>query len=195
MSRVLPIQPPLDFKPQNWTKFQQDDLRRMWQDIAAFINQGGAGATGGGMLSVLDFPGADAGQKIANVINALPTTGGIVDARALAGSQNISQNVFQNLSGKPITILFGAAQFHVTVPQVISLANNIGLQGTGCSGDTGTTDLTQTTFLWDGANGGTVFTYDRARDCAAERFNIVPGTGTIGIGIRLDHISAGSVIT
>jgi len=39
LPRLLPMQPPVDFKPQNWTKMQQDDLRRIWQDIAAYVNR------------------------------------------------------------------------------------------------------------------------------------------------------------
>jgi len=40
MSRILPIQPPIIFRqPHIWTKEQQDDLIRMWQDMATYLNR------------------------------------------------------------------------------------------------------------------------------------------------------------
>jgi|SRR5215831_2697748 len=38
MSRVLPIQPPILVRSKVWSKDQQDDLVRIWQDLTRFIN-------------------------------------------------------------------------------------------------------------------------------------------------------------
>jgi hypothetical protein len=51
------------------------------------------------------FPGADAGAKIAAAIADLPATGGTVDARGLVGAQAASATIALN---KPVTLLLGA---------------------------------------------------------------------------------------
>jgi hypothetical protein len=70
------------------------------------------------------FPGANAGEKIAAAIADLPSTGGTVDARGLEGPQTISQNVFAGVT-KPVRLLLGAASagspYTLTAGQVITV--------------------------------------------------------------------------
>jgi parallel beta-helix repeat protein len=54
------------------------------------------------------FPGADAGAKIAAAIADLPSTGGTVDARGLEGAQNVSTPLVIN---KPVRLLLGSATY------------------------------------------------------------------------------------
>ncbi|MCK4548077.1 MAG: right-handed parallel beta-helix repeat-containing protein [Candidatus Eisenbacteria sp.] len=64
------------------------------------------------------FPGDDAGQKIAAAIADLPTEGGIVDARGFSGEQWIQQNIFAGV-GKRVTLYLGAATYNIATGQVI----------------------------------------------------------------------------
>lgn len=58
------------------------------------------------------FPGADAGAKIANAAAALPSGGGIVDARGFQGAQTISTAI--TLPASSVQLLLGAATFTYT---------------------------------------------------------------------------------
>ena len=66
------------------------------------------------------FPGANAGEKIKNCINALPDTiGGICDARGFQGTQTIDivdPTLTVGSATKPVTLLLGAATFNTTKP-------------------------------------------------------------------------------
>lgn len=137
------------------------------------------------------FPGVDASVKIANAIASLPSTGGIVDARGFTGTQTFSTNPFAGIPNVffPLTVLFNSATFHVQTTMRILQGGCIRLLGTSGGGDI----QTGTTFKWDGANGGTVLFFDTTRDSSVENVNIIPGTGTIGIGILSDRVNpAGS---
>lgn len=57
------------------------------------------------------FPGADAGEKISAAISDLPAAGGVVDARALTGSQIVSGNPFPAGGIAPVTVLLGAGTY------------------------------------------------------------------------------------
>lgn len=57
------------------------------------------------------FTGATADVQILNCINALPSTGGIADARKITGAQTIASNFFTT---KPVTVLLGVATFTET---------------------------------------------------------------------------------
>jgi len=189
MSRILPIQPPHPFPPGVWKKDQEESLRRIWQDIAAFLrSQGGAG-TGSGLIDATTFPGANAGEQMGNAIVSLPSTGGIIDARGFTGSQFITSNMFAGVT-VPFTLLLGAAQFHVTVTQTLQGRHNCQILGVSGAGDTSTAGV-MTTFIWDGAASGTVFFFDYCRDSFFEHFCIIPGTGTIGIATRIDDTVGG----
>jgi len=133
------------------------------------------------------FAGANAGVKIVAAIADLPSTGGIVDCRGLEGTQTLAQNIFAGLSNRPIRFLCGATQFHVQVTQTISLQEQVRLIGTDIFSD-GATNY-QTSFIWDGTSGGTVLLLDCVRDSIIEGLAILPGSGTVGIGIRIDHVS------
>lgn len=87
-----------------------------------------------------DFPGADAGAKIANAIGTLPSTGGTVDARGLQGAQTISSDIFSGVT-KPGMLLVGASTFTVTATQ--NIPSNWTILGIG---------YTQSVFL-DGITG------------------------------------------
>ncbi|MBI3933488.1 MAG: hypothetical protein HY316_02270 [Acidobacteria bacterium] len=58
------------------------------------------------------FPGADAGAKIAAAIADLPSTGGTVDARGLEGAQTLSSDILTGVT-KPLLLLLGAATYTV----------------------------------------------------------------------------------
>jgi len=61
------------------------------------------------------FPGANAGAKIAACIADLPATGGTADARGFEGAQTIARDIF-NGAVKPVTLLLGATTFIWTAP-------------------------------------------------------------------------------
>src|SRR5205807_9949482 len=63
-------------------------------------------------LLVTDFPGNDAGAKIAGCIAALPSGGGVCDARGLTGNQTISSLTIT----KPLSLLLVAANYSLTGP-------------------------------------------------------------------------------
>ena len=65
------------------------------------------------------FPGLNAGAKIAAAIADLPSVGGTVDARSLIGYQEVSANIFNGVT-KPVTLLLGAATFNASVDTVIT---------------------------------------------------------------------------
>jgi hypothetical protein len=56
------------------------------------------------------FPGSTADAQIAAALAALPSTGGIVDARGLTGAQSCSANPFASYTGSGV-LLLGAATF------------------------------------------------------------------------------------
>src|SRR5262249_12028967 len=137
------------------------------------------------------FSGANAGAKIITAIADLPTTGGIVDARGFEGNQVIDSNICSGMSAtKQVTLLLGHANFTTTVTQNCVSAAGVRIIGTSPSGDSIIgLSYPGTKFTWNGSNDGTVLLLDRVRDSQFENFSIVPGTGTIGIGIRIDHVS------
>jgi hypothetical protein len=135
------------------------------------------------------FPGSNAGAQIANAIADLPASGGVVDATGLEGTQNVTQNMFASLGNKPLCLKLGACQLHLTVSQMISAQYNIHIQGMSPGGDTASNPNQSTQLVWDGSNGGTALILDRVRDSLFENFGVRAGTGTLGIGIQIDHVS------
>ncbi|MBI1746951.1 MAG: hypothetical protein HYR55_10235 [Acidobacteria bacterium] len=77
------------------------------------------------------FPGANAGEKIKNCINALPSTGGICDARGFEGTQTLAVDptLMVGTATKPVTLLLGAVTFTTTKP--ITLAKGSQIIGLG----------------------------------------------------------------
>jgi hypothetical protein len=53
------------------------------------------------------FPGADAGEKIANCVAALPAQGGVCDARELSGPQSAASSFTVGGPSKPVQLLLG----------------------------------------------------------------------------------------
>lgn len=110
-----------------------------------------------------DYPGANAGAKIANAIAALPATGGTVDARGLEGSQTIATDIFTGVT-KGVSLLLGGGTFNfsasTTIPNNISI---LSYQGAVLAPAVATT-LTL---------NGSVFATDNA---------IIGGAGTVTIG-------------
>jgi len=101
------------------------------------------------------FPGADAGAKIAAAIADLPATGGTVDARGLEGTQAISTDIFAGVT-KPGTLLLGSANFSVTATQNVPSHWTIRGQHAPVLG----IDPPEgTVFTWAGAINSTVLRY------------------------------------
>src|SRR5215469_14705636 len=59
------------------------------------------------------FKGADAGEKISRCIAALPSTGGICDARNFSGEQRSSAGFTVGGPGKPVELMLGAITLNV----------------------------------------------------------------------------------
>jgi hypothetical protein len=59
------------------------------------------------------FPGADAGEKIARCLAALPEQGGICDARELSGRQHVAQGFTVGERGKPVELMLGPVTLSV----------------------------------------------------------------------------------
>jgi hypothetical protein len=67
------------------------------------------------------YPGGDALAKIANLIKALPLTGGCVDAHGLTGIQHGATTVVVD---RPVMLLLGAVQIQVIAsPAFVVQAN------------------------------------------------------------------------
>lgn len=86
----------------------------------------------GAVYSIEDYAGANAGEKIAAAIDALPSTGGVIDATGLTGTQTFGSDIFASRS-KPFVLRLGNATFETTVSSyTLSLGSNqhIELSGT-----------------------------------------------------------------
>ncbi|MBI3894476.1 MAG: hypothetical protein HY313_00955 [Acidobacteria bacterium] len=68
------------------------------------------------------FPGANAGAKIAAAIADLPSTGGTVDARGFEATQTVAQNIFSGVT-KPVNLHLGCATYQISAVQAIATAN------------------------------------------------------------------------
>jgi len=188
MSRILPIQPPHPFPPGVWKKDQEESLRRIWQDIAAFLR--GSGGGGGGVSGVIDaatLPGNDASAQLIAAVDSLPSSGGIISGLGFGAEAQLSQNIFSTLANKPVTFLFGATRFHTLVQQTIRYQAQLQILGTNIFSNASLNY--QSCFQWDGPSGGTVFLFDCSRDCVMDGIGVEQGLNSIGIGIRIDHAS------
>lgn len=81
-----------------------------------------------GTLYASQFPGADAGAKIAACVAALPERGGTCDARGLSGAQSISAGISVPANA---VLLLGHATFRATAAPVFTLHANSQLIGQG----------------------------------------------------------------
>ncbi len=71
------------------------------------------------------FAGTDACSKIHAAIIALPSGGGVVDARGFHGVQACSSDPFSNASTPPVQLLIGAATFQLTAQWNLSIGTKI----------------------------------------------------------------------
>jgi hypothetical protein len=99
-----------------------------WQD--SYINLKVSNA----IVYADQFPGSDAGAQIANALAALPSEGGIVDARGLAGTQSSSLNPFANYSGPGVLLL---GQINLSISTMWTVPAQFQIIGTGRKSVTG----------------------------------------------------------
>ena len=129
------------------------------------------------------FPGADAGAKITNCIAALPSTGGIADARGFgATQQNISEQLNIGSSTKQVTLLVDpSTHFTVslnnggTAPAIQMFnASSLNCGGVGSLGGAGgfylTNDAWVSALIANGTPDGTQ-EYMTIRGCLFEGYN------------------------
>lgn len=64
-------------------------------------------AYGQAVLRAEQYSGADAGEKIRKCMDALPTTGGVCDARNLTGLQTAATGFSVGTPGKPVELMLG----------------------------------------------------------------------------------------
>ncbi len=71
------------------------------------------------------FKGQDAGEKIAQCLAALPATGGVCDARNLAGDQYSASGFTVGGGSKPMQLMLGATTLIVTKPIIVQARSSI----------------------------------------------------------------------
>jgi hypothetical protein len=79
------------------------------------LTEGGVGRPLEATRLCSDFKGADAGEKIAACVAALPATGGTADARGIEGDQTISVDPFAGVT-KSGRLLLGAGSYVLKTP-------------------------------------------------------------------------------
>ena len=108
-------------------KIVEEDLERGYGATTIPTDSGGIRAAskfgihtilGGAYISAADVPGDNAGQRISAALDAMPSTGGIVDARALYGAQTISSAL--TIPSK-VTLLLGSATFTQSATITVTL--------------------------------------------------------------------------
>lgn len=78
----------------------------------------------GGIYNVASYSGNNAGEKIAAAIDDLPSTGGVIDARGLTGTQTIASDIFSSRS-KPFVLMLGHATYEIDMSShALSLRSN-----------------------------------------------------------------------
>jgi len=77
-----------------------------------------------GILFADQFPGTDACAKIQAAVSALPSTGGVVDARGLQGAQTCSANPFTGAKG-PVELYLGPATYTISATWVVPVGSAI----------------------------------------------------------------------
>lgn len=84
---------------------------------------------GGTVYNAAAYSGADLGAKIQAAHDAMPSTGGVIDARSLTGAQTLSAITLT----KPTTILFGHATITASGSLTISGAASVVIEGRGAA--------------------------------------------------------------
>lgn len=133
------------------------------------------------------YPGADASVKIVACIKDLPPSGGVADATAFSGKQDITVNICDGMTNqKRVTVLLGEANFYLTTP--IACSNSYGVRIAGTYGGIPGALGQGTVLYWNGPDSGAVLDLDGIYGGQFENFSIVPAAGkTIGIGVRIDQ--------
>ncbi len=137
------------------------------------------------VLYAVDFPGSTAGDKILNCVNALPSSGGVCDARGLASGGTIPA---MTLSKSGVTILWPYGFFLVTGTIQVYNAST-GIQGVIWRGGGGSYTLNGggTTFLWFGNASDPLIRLRGVRDSVFTDFGINSSTfKPLAEGIRLE---------
>src|SRR6476646_1196165 len=71
------------------------------------------------------FKGADAGEKIAQCLAALPETGGVCDARNLSGGQQSASGFTVGSPSKPVELMLGPTTLIVGKPIILQARSSI----------------------------------------------------------------------
>lgn len=75
--------------------------------------------TNGIALDATRYSGANAGAQIQNACNALPTGGGVIDARGVSTNLSFSSNLTCGSSTKPITVILGSFNYAMGSNQIL----------------------------------------------------------------------------
>lgn len=132
------------------------------------------------VLYATNFAGATAGDKISACISALPSTGGICDARGFVSP--VINAITLGKNGAAILGPCGIVTVNGTI-QVFDATNGIaGLKWVGCNGDI---NFTATQFLWRGNSSDPLFRIRGVRDSEFANFTVVSNPSfPLNVGIQ-----------
>jgi hypothetical protein len=147
-----------------------------------FPQQVAAPAPGQTYYTVASFPGANAGAQIAACIAALPSTGGVCDARSLPPS--VSMPTGLQITGKPVQVIFGFQT--IALGGTIAMQNVSGVEIAGSSASL--TPLGGTIFNWVGNATAPAFALTSVANCRLSNFRLqVYPPYTLASGIYIDR--------
>jgi hypothetical protein len=89
-------------------------------------------------------------------------------------------------AGGDIEMPTPAVAYGITATLTVAHKSRVRFSGSSPSGDTHGCPI-----KWNGSSGGTALLLNRVRDSLFQDFSIEAGTGTLAIGIRVDHATAG----
>ncbi len=92
---------------------------------ATCLSQGVSVSSPQSVIQADRFKGQDAGEKIAQCLAALPATGGVCDARNLAGDQYSANGFTVGGGSKPMQLMLGATTLIVTKPIIVQARSSI----------------------------------------------------------------------
>lgn len=129
------------------------------------------------------FAGADAGVKIAACIAALPSTGGIADARGLEGAQTIATDLWASTT-TPFLLLLGGGTYSFSAAQTVSSVSKI--IGLSSRYSTSSSAVSPTILRWTGG-ASAMFTVT-SREVTFQDVGLTnAGTGTVAIQINENY--------
>lgn len=154
----------------------------------AFVQNAIGTGVGNGVLFATNFAGATNGAKIAACVAAIPTSGGVCDARGLPTGGTIPA---MQLTKGGVTIL-GPCGSH-TVTGTILISNSPALQMSGfrwqgCNGDF---NHTGTEFVWGGNQTDCAIVLAGVRDSDLSNFSIVASSPALFCGIGQNALAGG----